>query len=251
VAAETGRRVDLAIDTASNRGGLALLEGDSVLAELRWDVSTNYSQELLGKLDELLRDTGVARADLVSVAVNVGPGGYGGLRTGIATAQGLAVALDIPLAGVGRLEADALPHLDGATPVVAVHAAGRGNVAWAAYAESPAADRPRRTTEGWTAYTAYDGREAPVVLVEPRLDTAEECVSRAPVGARWCGDLDGDLGKTLRAARDAAGRSGETESHGERRTADLVALARLRNAYGDPALVDAVYLHPPPITRPN
>ena len=61
----------------------------------------------------------------------------------------------------------------------------------------------------------------------------------------------GVLGEALRVARDAAGRSGETESHGERRVADLVALARLHEAYGDPALVDAVYLRPPPITRPN
>jgi len=243
----TPRQIDLAIDTASNRGGLALLEGDSVLAELRWDVGTNYSQELLEKLDQLLVDTGITRADLASVAVNVGPGGYGGLRTGIATAQGIAVALDIPLAGVGRLELDALPHLDGGTPVVTVHDAGRGNIAWAAYAESPAARQPNPTIGGWAAYTAYEGREPPVVLVEPRLDGVEECVAAAPRGARWCGDL----GEALRVARDAAGRSGETESRGERRTVDLVALARLRGAYGDPALVDAVYLRPPPITRPN
>ena len=184
--ASTPRRIDLAIDTASNRGGLALLEGDSVLAERRWDVTTNYSLELLSTLDGLLRDTGIARADLASIAVNVGPGGYGGLRTGIATAQGIALALDIPLAGVGRLEVAALPHLEGATPVVAVHDAGRGNVAWA-------------------AYTAAEVGQPPVVLVEPRLDGVEECVAAAPVGARWCGDLDGDLGAALRTARDAAG----------------------------------------------
>jgi tRNA threonylcarbamoyl adenosine modification protein YeaZ len=232
VAAEDAGRVDLAIDTASNRGGLALLEGDAVIAEHGWDVSTNYSLELLSTLDGLLREAGVTRAELASIAVNVGPGGYGGLRTGIAAAQGMALALDIPLAGVGRLEVEALPHLDGATPVVAVHDAGRGNVAWAAYAAS-------------------EGREPPAVLVEPRLDSVESCIAGAPLGARWCGELGGDLGEALRRARDAAGRSGETEFRGERRVVDLVALARLRDAYGDPALVDAVYLRPPPITRPN
>ena len=228
----TSRRVDLAIDTASNRGGLALLEGDSVLAEHRWDVTANYSLELLSTLDGLLRDSGIMRVELASIAVNVGPGGYGGLRTGIATAQGLALALDIPLAGVGRLEVEAWPLLEGEMPVVAVHDAGRGNVAWAAYAGSEVG-------------------QPPAVLVEPRLESVEECVAAAPVGARWCGDLEGDLGEALRAARDAAGRSGETESHEQRRAVNLVALARLRDAYGDPALVDAVYLRPPPITRPN
>jgi len=36
-----------------------------------------------------------------------------------------------------------------------------------------------------------------------------------------------------------------------RAAADLIRLARLHDAYGDPALVDVVYLRPPPITKPK
>ncbi|MYE33196.1 MAG: tRNA (adenosine(37)-N6)-threonylcarbamoyltransferase complex dimerization subunit type 1 TsaB, partial [Chloroflexi bacterium] len=121
----------LAIDTASAEATLGVVTGEEVTSERRWTVETNYSRELLAGIDAVLRDAGVMRDDLAAVAVDAGPGGYGGLRSGVATAQGLAFALDLPLAGVSRLELAALPHLDEERPVVAVHAAGGNRVAWA------------------------------------------------------------------------------------------------------------------------
>ncbi|MBM3141295.1 MAG: tRNA (adenosine(37)-N6)-threonylcarbamoyltransferase complex dimerization subunit type 1 TsaB, partial [Chloroflexi bacterium] len=134
--ARVNERVDLAIDTASDDVAVALVRGGAVLAERRWRLAGTASEELLGGVDALLREAGVARDEIAAIAVNVGPGGYGGLRTGVATAQGLALALDVPLAGVSRLEADAYPHLLAApegAPVAAAHDAGRAGVAWAAY----------------------------------------------------------------------------------------------------------------------
>ena len=107
------RRVELGIDSASNEAAVALLDGDELLAERRWAVETNYSRELLGGIDAALGEAGVARGELAAIAVDAGPGGYSGLRSGVATAQGLAFALGIPLAGVSRLEAAAFPHLGG------------------------------------------------------------------------------------------------------------------------------------------
>ena len=226
-----GARPELAIDTASAEAGVALLACDDVLAERRWTVETNYSLELLAGLDAALREARVERDAIGAIAVDVGPGGYSGLRGGVATAQGLALALDVPLAAVSRLEAAAFPHLGRARPVVAVHDPGGGRVAWAAYAA---------------------GAPAPAVLVEPRLEPIEACVREAPPGALWCGELTA----ALVAARDASrGTAHGTDDDvpaddNVRSPADLVRLARLRDAYGDPGLVDVVYLRPPAITRP-
>jgi tRNA threonylcarbamoyladenosine biosynthesis protein TsaB len=183
----------------------------------------------------------VARTSIAAIAVATGPGQYGALRTGVATAQGLALALDVPLAGISRLEADALPHLvaraEGGAPgrtVIAVHDAGRSGLAWAAYT----LDRPGG---------------APRCLAAPRLDPPAAVARLAPRPATWCGELT----DALRAARDTERRSGDTDvavaagmPAGGRAVA-VVRLARLHAAYGDPALVDAVYLRPPPITLPK
>ena len=218
-----GAGPELGIDSASNDASVAVLEGDHVLAERRWTLETNTSQELLGGIDTTLREAGVAREAIAAIAVDVGPGGYGGLRAGVATAQGLALALDVQLAGVSRLEAAAYPHLGRGRPVVAVHEAGAGRLAWA-------------------AYEAGDG--APRELVAPRLDTPEECAAAAPTGALWCGEL----GAELAAARSGTHGGGEDVPPDDnvRSASDLVRLARLHEAYGDAALVDVVYLRPPP-----
>ncbi len=231
--------VELGIDTASNVLAAAVLDGERVLAERRWQLETTASKELLAGIEAALDDARVSRDAIEAIAVNVGPGGYTALRTGVATAQGLALALGIPLAGIGRLEADAFPHLVPGIPAVAVHDAGRSGVAWAAYVPCDAPEA---------------GPPEPLVL--PRLDTPEECVRLAPAPALWCGELS----QALRTARDAAGRVRDTdvpETEHARRASDLIRLARLHGAYGDPALVDVMYLRPPAIgaragqSRPN
>ena len=221
------RALELGVDTASLDAAVAVLDGEEVLVERRWTVETNYSRELLAGLDAALREAGAARADLAAIAVDAGPGGYGGLRSGVATAQGLALALDIPLAGISRLEAAAFPHLGRGRPVVAVHDPGGSRVAWAAYAA---------------------GAGAPAMLSEPRIQDVADCVRSAPPTSLWCGDVTPEL----REAREAARGDDEDvpAAANVRRAADLVRLARLHDAYGDPAGVDVVYLRPPPITRP-
>ena len=218
---------ELAIDTASLDASVAVVEGDRVLAEHRWRVAENYSRELLAGVTEALRLAGVPVEAVTAIAVDVGPGGYSGVRTGVATAQGMAVALGIPLAGVSRLEADALPHLGAGRPVVAVHDAGGNGLAWAAYDVPSAPGAP------------------PTVLVAPRLDPLEELANRAPCDALWCGELP----DALRAALDGVPHNIAPHEANRRSAADLVRLARAHNANGDPAAVDVVYLRPPPITR--
>jgi tRNA threonylcarbamoyladenosine biosynthesis protein TsaB len=72
---------------------------------------------VLESADELLRAAGVEPGDLDALVVGVGPGSFTGVRMGLAAARGLAVALDIEVAGVSTLAALA-SGAPGAVPVI-------------------------------------------------------------------------------------------------------------------------------------
>lgn len=223
-------RFDLGIDTASDDASLALFPfgDDRPLAVKRFRPEITMSREFLATLAEFLGEAGVERTQIGRIAVTTGPGQYGPLRTGIAVAQGLALALDVPLAGVGRLEADAaLVRPEGDAAVVAVH--------------------DTRTGPAWAAYEVVIG-DAPREVVAPSITSYAEAAQRAPRPALWTGELV----EALTAARDAEGRTGDTVAAESRtpRAVAIVRIARVRGSFGDPAGVDALYLRPPPITKP-
>ena len=95
----------LALDTATTTAVLAIGDartGALVVADA-WDVGHRHAEELLGHLDALLASQGLARPDVgafAAIAVGTGPGAFTGMRVGIATAKGLARALEIPLVAV-------------------------------------------------------------------------------------------------------------------------------------------------------
>jgi tRNA threonylcarbamoyl adenosine modification protein YeaZ len=60
---------------------------------------------VLEAVDSLLDEHGVAPSELDGVAVGVGPGSFTGVRIGLAAARGLALSLDVPVAGVSTLAA--------------------------------------------------------------------------------------------------------------------------------------------------
>ncbi|MGI8925565.1 MAG: tRNA (adenosine(37)-N6)-threonylcarbamoyltransferase complex dimerization subunit type 1 TsaB [Tepidiformaceae bacterium] len=113
-------KTTLCIDTASSRFALALCEAGGTTVSLERAAEQDHSRLLLAAIDELI---GGRLERLERVVVVRGPGSYAGLRVGIATAQGLALALGIPVEGVGALEAVASIV---AGRVTAVHPGGRG-----------------------------------------------------------------------------------------------------------------------------
>src|SRR5207237_1298575 len=72
---------------------------------------------LLEDVDALLRQGGAHAGDVDRLAVGIGPGSFTGVRIGLATARGLALALGVPAAGVSTLAALAA-GAPGAVPVV-------------------------------------------------------------------------------------------------------------------------------------
>jgi tRNA threonylcarbamoyladenosine biosynthesis protein TsaB len=79
----------LAIETATERGGVALFEGERLLGERSLDAELRHAAGLLPALDALLCEVEVPLARIESIALSVGPGSFTGLRIGLSTALGL------------------------------------------------------------------------------------------------------------------------------------------------------------------
>lgn len=95
----------LAIETATDVCSVALVHGDAVRAELTLNRPRAHAENLVPMIEEALRLGGAAAHDLDGVAVSAGPGSYTGLRIGVSTAKGLALAADAALVAVPTLKA--------------------------------------------------------------------------------------------------------------------------------------------------
>jgi tRNA threonylcarbamoyladenosine biosynthesis protein TsaB len=149
--------VILGLDTATPATAVAVWAPDGPAVERRDDPPPGqrpgHASRLLALMDDVVDDW----AAIERIAVGVGPGGFTGLRIGIATARALAQARDLPLVGVSSLAALAagvhkgsvpqhegsVPQHEGSVPqrgerVVAVIDARRGEV----FAASPGRFEP-------------------------------------------------------------------------------------------------------------
>src|SRR5262245_30280350 len=118
----------LALETSTLAGGVALLEDGRVVGQTLRDVALTHSERLMAMVHRLLEDCRASLAQLGGLAVSIGPGSFTGLRVGAATAKGLALALDLPVAPVPTLDALAANLPFAAAPVCPVLDARKGEV---------------------------------------------------------------------------------------------------------------------------
>jgi tRNA threonylcarbamoyladenosine biosynthesis protein TsaB len=97
-----------ALDTATASPSLALVRDDRPIAELWLGAEPGSGRRVLEAAHGLLSAAGTSVREIEGVVVGVGPGGFTGLRIGIATALGLGQALRVPVTGASTLEALAL-----------------------------------------------------------------------------------------------------------------------------------------------
>jgi tRNA threonylcarbamoyladenosine biosynthesis protein TsaB len=99
----------LAFDTAGPALSVALCragEGRAqVICGLHKPLQRGHAEQLLPTVNAIMRTAGVHFAALDAIATTVGPGSFTGLRTGLAAAQGLALATGVPLIGIDRFSA--------------------------------------------------------------------------------------------------------------------------------------------------
>jgi tRNA threonylcarbamoyladenosine biosynthesis protein TsaB len=203
----------LALDTTTRQGSAALSRNGVLLGTYAGDASVTHGVRLPGDLLRLLSAHGVRVADVDLFAVAAGPGSFTGMRVGIATQQGFAVANNRPLIGVSAL--DALNHvvsslspesvvLSPDSEVAAWMDAQRGQVFSALFCgdraiEGPTVERPADILGRWGSRAprvfAGDGALEYVTLIEQIVPGAN-VVSNLPPLAPSIAQLAEELFRT-------------------------------------------------------
>jgi tRNA threonylcarbamoyladenosine biosynthesis protein TsaB len=154
----------LAIDTTSERESVALADGPIVLAEVRLRSGVVPSRRILPAIAYVLDAARLAPAEIEGYAVAVGPGSFTGIRVGLGTVQGLALAAGRPCLGVSTLDIlAAMATGEAETVVPMIDAARSGHVFSALYdgegraQEAPQAALPEAVADRVTGPAAFLG----------------------------------------------------------------------------------------------
>jgi tRNA threonylcarbamoyladenosine biosynthesis protein TsaB len=152
----------LACDTALGALSAAVIDGERILAHELVEMVRGHAEALAPMIARVMKNAGIAFADLDRLAVTTGPGTFTGQRVGLAFMRAAALASKKPLIGITTLDAmaaDALARTQ-ATWAVAVADAKRG--------------------EAYLGAMARDG----AVVIEPVLLPVDDAVARAAAIAR-------------------------------------------------------------------
>jgi tRNA threonylcarbamoyl adenosine modification protein YeaZ len=222
----------ICIDTATDMASIALIERGEIVAEQQWRTGMSHTQQLATRLRQLAGESRFTIDSANFVCVCVGPGSFNGIRTGMATAIGIASGRDIPIYGCSALDLLAYPHADRAPAQRALLPAGRGE-----YYSALFGTRGGR----WRRISPY--------TVAPLATLAAE----SPAKCLWCG-IQGEEDLETLAGLLGGARRVVAPSHNIRRAAFLVPLALVAAANGSDGSIDALqpmYLRRPAITQPR
>lgn len=98
----------LALETSTTTCGIALLqeqEGEIAITTRVHEGTSGHAMSVLPLAYALLEEAGVSKKNLDAVCFGQGPGAFTGLRVACGVAQGIGMALDIPVIPVGCLPA--------------------------------------------------------------------------------------------------------------------------------------------------
>ena len=96
------------IDTSAETGSVALVEGESLVAEVTLAMERTHSERLLPALDAAMQLVGWSGETVELVAVAIGPGPFTALRIGVTAAKSLAYGWGAPAVGIPTF--DAIAH---------------------------------------------------------------------------------------------------------------------------------------------
>lgn len=118
----------LALDTSTAQASVAIVNKQKLLSESLFHADRCLSARLMPEIERLLCSCNLTMADIDLFAAAVGPGSFTGVRAGVATVQGLALATGKPCAGFSTLSMLAMNFPFVSTPVCALLDARKSEV---------------------------------------------------------------------------------------------------------------------------
>jgi tRNA threonylcarbamoyladenosine biosynthesis protein TsaB len=216
----------LAFDTAASACSVALGRGATIIARERREMRHGHAEALLPMIDRVTAAAELDRREIEIVAVSTGPGGFTGIRAGLAAAHGLALAARARLVGVTSFAAvAALIAKSDAAVLVAL--------------DSRREDLYVQLFDG-----GGDPRGEPQALLPAALDRfVGEALGRAPV------QIAGDAAAAAAAA--LVSREGVSTIAGSTPDAGGVLAAAAGRIAGPDSRPRPLYLRPPDVSVPK
>ncbi|MFC1833373.1 tRNA (adenosine(37)-N6)-threonylcarbamoyltransferase complex dimerization subunit type 1 TsaB [Thermodesulfobacteriota bacterium] len=128
----------LAVHTTTPRLSVAITRGGRTLAETTLPPARKHLENLAPAIKDLTDELPLDLHDIDGFAVARGPGSFSGIRAGIATIKGMALALGKPVVGIGSLEILAWQAAELGDRVAPIIDARRGEVYTAIYEKTGA-----------------------------------------------------------------------------------------------------------------
>lgn len=213
----------LAVDTSTQMLGVALYDGNRVLAENIWQSRARHTVELAPAIDRMLKTCNTAPAQLTGLAVATGPGSFTSLRVGLALIKGMALGLKIPVVGIPTLDALVAAQPPSDMLMAAVLPAGRTRLAvvWYQYRD-----------DGWLS------------MGEMKVMTAHELSDAIHQPTIICGEVTADERQTI--ARKWKNAHLVSPAMSTRRPTMLAELGwnKIQSGFADdPVTLAPIYLH--------
>lgn len=225
----------LAIETAGSRCSTAIARGSKILATESRQLRHGHGEALMPMVDRVMAEAALSPRELDIVAAAIGPGGFTGIRVGLAAARGIALATGARLIGVTGFAAVA-------------HALRRKNRV--------------RSLNGTLLLVALDSRRDDLYVQVFVLDTIAPLTQPQTVLpdrlADWVGALAGSpplliagdaMGEAAAALEERVGFDVVPDSAPDAVGVAAAALEAARSAPGEP--VRPLYIRPPDVTLPK
>jgi tRNA threonylcarbamoyl adenosine modification protein YeaZ len=114
----------LALDTCLGSCSAALFDGTRVVAARRALMERGHAEAIAPMVQEVMTEAGIGPNDLTGIAVTIGPGTFTGIRIGLALAQGLSAARNLPLLPLTSMQATAAALINRGRSILVCHQAG-------------------------------------------------------------------------------------------------------------------------------